>query len=183
MCRLHALEIMIRRRPEDGPRPREDCEMPEQDKPIPPSKVLIVDDQPQMVELLQAYLEDLPQVTVLTAGDGEQALQKVASDQPDLVLLDIMMPRMTGFEVCRRMKADPATRTIPVIMVTALDEMADIERGIDVGSDDYLVKPIKKVELVSRVSTLLRLRHLQNELERTLTYLEELERALGQPNK
>lgn len=157
--------------------------MPEQDKPLPPSKVLVVDDQPQMVELLQAYLEDLPQVTVLTAADGEQALQKVASDRPDLVLLDIMMPRMTGFEVCRRMKADPATRTIPVIMVTALDEMSDIERGIDVGSDDYLVKPIKKVELVSRVSTLLRLRHLQNELERTLTYLEELERALGQPNK
>ncbi len=157
--------------------------MPEQDKPIPPSKVLIVDDNPQMVELLQAYLEDLQQVTVLSAMDGEEALRKVAADRPDLVLLDIMMPRMSGFEVCRRMKADPATRQIPVIMVTALDELADIERGVEVGSDDYLVKPIKRVELVSRVSTLLRLRHLQNELERTLSYLEELERALGQPNK
>ncbi len=157
--------------------------MPEQDKPIPPSKVLIVDDNPQMVELLQAYLEDLPQVTVLAAGDGEEALQKVAAERPDLVLLDIMMPRMSGYEVCRKMKADPATQMIPVIMVTALDELTDIERGVEVGSDDYLVKPIKRVELVSRVSTLLRLRHLQNELERTLTYLEELERALGQPNK
>jgi DNA-binding response OmpR family regulator len=157
--------------------------MPEQDKPIPPSKVLVVDDNPQMVELLEAYLEDLPQVTVLTAADGEEALQKIAANPPDLVLLDIMMPRVSGYEVCRRMKADPATRQIPVIMVTALDELADIERGVEVGSDDYLVKPIKRVELVSRVSTLLRLRHLQNELERTLTYLEELERALGQPNK
>jgi two-component system alkaline phosphatase synthesis response regulator PhoP len=157
--------------------------MPEQDKPIPPSKVLIVDDNPQMIELLQAYLEDLQHVSVLSAADGEEALRKVAADRPDLVLLDIMMPRMSGFEVCRRMKADPATRQIPVIMVTALDELADIERGVEVGSDDYLVKPIKRVELVSRVSTLLRLRHLQNELERTLTYLEELERALGQPNK
>ena len=87
--------------------------MPEQEKPIPISKVLIVDDNPQMVELLQAYLEDLPQVTVLTAGDGEEALQKVAADRPDLVLLDIMMPRMSGYEVCRKMKADPATRPDP----------------------------------------------------------------------
>ncbi len=157
--------------------------MSEQEKPIPSSKVLIVDDNPQMVELLHAYLEDLPQVTIMTAGDGEEALKKVAADRPDLVLLDIMMPRMSGYEVCRKLKADPATKLIPVIMVTALDELADIERGVEVGSDDYLVKPIKRVELVSRVSTLLRLRHLQNELDRTLTYLEELERALGQPNK
>jgi two-component system, OmpR family, alkaline phosphatase synthesis response regulator PhoP len=157
--------------------------MVEQEKAMPLSKVLIVDDNPQMVELLQAYLEDLPQVTVISAGDGEIALQKVATERPDLVLLDIMMPRMSGYEVCRKMKADLTTRLIPVIMVTALDELADIERGVEVGSDDYLVKPIKKVELLSRVSTLLRLRHLQNELDRTLTYLEELERALTQPNK
>ncbi len=158
--------------------------MPEsQDKPIPPSKVLVVDDNPQMVELLEAYLEDLPQVTVLTAGNGEEALEKVAAEMPDLVLLDIMMPRMSGYEVCRRMKSDAATRQIPVIMVTALDELADIERGVEVGSDDFLVKPIKRVELVSRVSTLLRLRHLQNELDRTLAYLEELERALNAPGK
>jgi len=150
-----------------------------QDKSIPPSKVLIVDDNPQMVELLQAYLDQMPQVVTLTAVDGQQALQIVREDPPDLVLLDIMMPRLSGFEVCRRMKADPATRQIPIIMVTALDELADIERGIELGADDYLVKPINRIELVSRVSTLLRLRHLQNELERTLRYIEELERALG----
>ncbi len=155
----------------------------QQDKPIPPSKVLVVDDNPQMVELLQAYLEDLPQITVLTAENGEQALAVVAEQRPDLVLLDIMMPRISGFEVCRRMKNDPATSQIPVVMVTALDEQADIERGVEVGADDYLKKPINRVELTCRVSTLLRLRHLQNELDRTLTYLEELERALGQPNK
>lgn len=150
-----------------------------QEKPIPPSKVLIVDDNPQMVELLQAYLDQMDQVATVTAVDGEQALQLIQEDPPDLVLLDIMMPRLSGFEVCRRMKTDPATRQIPIIMVTALDELADIERGIELGADDYLVKPINRIELVSRVGTLLRLRHLQNELERTLRYIEELERALG----
>lgn len=155
-----------------------------QDKQIPPSKVLIVDDNPQMVELLQVNLEsDLPDVTILTAADGQEALDSIAAQRPDLVLLDIMMPRMSGFEACRRIKADPATRSIPVIMVTALDEQADIERGVEVGADDYLVKPINKTELLSRVKTLLRLRHLQNELERSMLYIEELERALGQPNK
>lgn len=153
-------------------------------KPIPPSKVLVVDDNPQMVELLQANLErDLPQVSVQTAADGQEALDKIAQDRPDLILLDIMMPRISGFEVCRRIKADAATRMIPVIMVTALDEQADIERGVEVGADDYLVKPINKVELISRVTTLLRLRHLQNELERSMMYIEELERALNTPNK
>lgn len=156
----------------------------QQDKPIPPSKVLVVDDNPQMVELLQANLESgLPQVTILTASDGQEALAMVAQHRPDLVLLDIMMPRMSGFEACRHIKADPATRMIPVIMVTALDEQADIERGVEVGADDYLVKPINKVELLSRVKTLLRLRYLQNELERSMTYIEELERALNTPGK
>lgn len=161
-----------------------------QDKPMPSSKVLIVDDNPQMVELLQAYVEDLPGVTIHTAGDGEEALAKVAQICPDLVLLDIMMPRMSGFEVCRRMKADGATRQISVVMVTALDELADIERGVEVGANDYLVKPINRAELVSRVRTLLQLRHLQtqlsekeSELERSLAYIEELERALGSSNK
>jgi len=152
-------------------------------KPIPPSKVLIVDDNPQMVELLAAHVEQLPQVTILTASDGQEALQKVAAEPPDLVLLDIMMPRMSGFEVCRRMKTDPATKQIPIVMVTALDELADIERGVEVGANDFLVKPINPAELRSRVETLLRLRHLQNELERSLAYIEELERALGQSQK
>lgn len=155
-----------------------------QDRPIPPSTVLVVDDNPQMVELLQANLETgLSEVTVVTAADGQEALDKIALRQPDLILLDIMMPRMSGFEACRRIKADPATRTIPVIMVTALDEQTDIERGVEVGADDYLVKPINKVELISRVKTLLRLRYLQNELERSMTYIEELERALNTQGK
>jgi len=144
-----------------------------------PSRILIVDDNPQVVELLQAYLEEVPDITILTAYDGQEALQVIHESKPDLVLLDIMMPRVSGFEVCRRIKQDPETKNIAVIMVTALDELADIERGVDVGADDYLVKPINRIELVSRVRTMLKLRHLQSELERTLAYLEELERTLG----
>lgn len=138
------------------------------------SKVLIVDDNAQNVELLQAYLEDLP-VETLVARDGLEALDVVAQNNPDLILLDIMMPRMSGFEVCRKLKSDPATTDISIIMVTALNEFSDIERGVESGTDDFLTKPVNKLELLTRVKTLLRLRHLKNQLERTLAYLSELE--------
>ena len=102
-------------------------------------------------------------------------MEKVAKVKPDLILLDIMMPRMSGFEVCRRLKADPATRDIPIIMVTALNELGDIERGVESGTDDFLTKPLNKLELVTRVKSLLRVRHLKSELERTLAYLGDME--------
>lgn len=138
------------------------------------SKVLIVDDNVQNVELLQAYLEGLP-VETLVAYDGLEGLDMVRRHNPDLILLDIMMPRMSGFEVCRKLKSDPATTDISIIMVTALNEFSDIERGVESGTDDFLTKPVNKLELLTRVKTLLRLRHLKNQLERTLAYLSELE--------
>jgi len=82
---------------------------------------------------------------------------------------------MSGFEVCRRLKQDPETRGIPIVMVTALNELADVERGVDCGADDFLSKPINKLELITRVKSLLRVRHLKSELERTLSYLAEIE--------
>ncbi|MHC4119622.1 MAG: response regulator [Planctomycetota bacterium] len=137
--------------------------------------VLVVDDNQQNRELLQAYLEDLECETV-PANDGLEALEILAKDPPDLILLDVMMPKMSGFEVCRRIKNDPKTADIPVIMVTALNEFGDIERGIDSGTDDFLSKPVNKLELLTRVKTMLKLKHLTDKLERTLAYLSEIEK-------
>ncbi len=140
------------------------------------SKILIADDNQQNLELLQAYMESTP-YDVRTAADGQQVLDAVAADPPDLILLDIMMPKVSGFEVCRKLKSDPTTHDIPIVMVTALSEMSDIERAVDCGTDDFLTKPVNRLELLTRVRSLLRVRHLQNELERTLAYLAELEQA------
>jgi len=127
--------------------------------------ILIVDDNPQNVELLEAYLDALP-CTVASAADGLEALEQVhQSPQPDLVLLDVMMPRMSGFEVCRKLKSDPTTRDIPVIMVTALNEVGDVERGVESGTDDFLSKPFNKLELLTRVKSLLRMRLLKRKLD------------------
>ncbi|NLF29795.1 MAG: response regulator [Planctomycetes bacterium] len=144
------------------------------------SRVLVVDDNPQNQELLAAYLETMD-VEVRIADDGLTALQQVAADPPDLILLDIMMPRMSGFEVCTKLKSDPATRDIPVIMVTALDSMADIQRAVDCGTDDFLSRPLSRLELVTRVRNLLKVRHLKNELDRTLEYLSEIEKRPTAP--
>jgi CheY-like chemotaxis protein len=144
------------------------------DTHLPTSTILVVDDNAQNVELMQAYLETL-NCTVHVAVDGVDALEKVPKVRPDLILLDIMMPRMSGFEVCRRLKADPKTREIPILMVTALNELGDIERGVESGTDDFLTKPINKLELLARVKSLLRVRHLKSELDRTLAYLSDME--------
>jgi CheY-like chemotaxis protein len=144
------------------------------DTHMPTSCVLVVDDNIQNVELMQAYLETLA-CTVHTAADGMEALAKVPQVKPDLILLDIMMPKMSGFEVCRRLKADPKTRDIPILMVTALNELGDIERGVESGTDDFLTKPINKLELLTRVKSLLRVRHLKSELDRTMAYLSDME--------
>lgn len=144
------------------------------------SKVLIVDDNIQNVELLRAYLEELPIETDI-ATDGIEAMNKVKENQPDLILLDIMMPKLSGFEVCKKLKSDPTTRDIPIIMITALNEISDIERAVECGTDDFLTKPVNKLELLTRVKSLLRLRNLKNELERTLAYLTELEEPHSSP--
>jgi len=137
--------------------------------------ILIVDDNQQNLELLQAYLEDMDCETV-PAHDGLEALKIIGKSAPDLILLDVMMPKISGFEVCRRLKNDPKTGNIPVIMVTALNEFGDIERGIDSGTDDFISKPVNKLELVTRVKTMLKLKHLSDKLERTLAYLSEIEK-------
>ncbi|MGC8551339.1 MAG: response regulator [Phycisphaerae bacterium] len=144
------------------------------DTHLPRSTVLVVDDNPQNVELIQAYLESLNCITEV-ATDGVDALEKVQQVRPDLIVLDVMMPRMSGFEVCRRLKANAELRDIPVLMVTALNELGDIERGVESGTDDFLSKPINKLELITRVKSLLRVRHLKSQLERTLAYLSEME--------
>jgi len=141
---------------------------------LPDSKVLIVDDNPQNVELLTAFLETLP-IQLSTATDGIEALESVAASHPDLILLDIMMPRMSGYQVCRKLKADPATRDIQILMVTALSELGDVEQAAECGTDDFISKPVNKFELLTRVKSLLRVRHLKTELERALSYLNEIE--------
>jgi len=149
----------------------------EGDLDLSASTILIVDDNLQNVELLQAYLEGLSCKTV-TACDGVEAMkffEMSPATMPDLVLLDVMMPRMSGFEVCRKLKDDPVTRSIPVMMVTALNELGDIERGVECGIDDFLTKPVNKLELVTRVRSLLRIRHLKRELDRTMAYLQDIE--------
>ncbi|MSR56559.1 MAG: response regulator [Planctomycetaceae bacterium] len=141
-----------------------------------PSKLLIADDNHQNCELLDAYLSEAG-YTVEMVYDGQQTLDAVQRSQPDLILLDIMMPRMSGYEVCKRLKADPETRNIPILMVTALAEMGDIEKAVSAGADDFLTKPVNKLELTTRVKSLLQIRHLTNERDRLLAYLESVDGA------
>jgi DNA-binding response OmpR family regulator len=139
-------------------------------------RVLIADDNPQGVELLEAYLSS-SNYEIATASDGEETLRKVKQWHPDLILLDIMMPKISGFEVCKRLRSDAATREIAVLMITALDQPSDIERAVEAGTDDFLTKPINKTELLLRVRSLLKSRMNQRELDRALAYIEAVERG------
>ncbi|MEZ5811523.1 MAG: PleD family two-component system response regulator [Rhizobiaceae bacterium] len=127
------------------------------------ARILVVDDIPANVRLLEARLL-AEYFDVVTALDGQEALDICASGQIDVVLLDVMMPGMDGFEVCRRMKGDPAMAHIPVIMVTALDQVADRVRGLEAGADDFLSKPVNDLQLMTRVRSLVRLKMLTDEL-------------------
>ncbi|MDX2114948.1 MAG: response regulator [Planctomycetota bacterium] len=129
------------------------------------ASILVVDDHEQNLELLQAYLEEVG-CRVRTAADGVQALAEVDAEAPDLVILDVMMPRMSGFQVCRHVKADPLTRDIPVVMVTALSDVGDVERAVECGADDFLTKPVHKLELVTRAKSLLRYRLLKKQFDK-----------------
>jgi len=146
------------------------------------SKILIADDNPTNVELLEVYLTDFD-CQIAIAVDGRDTLDKVAEFQPDLILLDVMMPKISGFEVCKRLKGDPATKDIMILMVTALNEPGDIERGVLSGCDDFLSKPINKVELLMRVKKLLEHRHITDELERLRRYIDSMEDSAGPPGK
>lgn len=140
--------------------------------------VLLVDDNPQNLELLLAYMEDLG-CELRSAVDGVEALDEVAKRRPDLILLDVMMPRMSGFQACSRIKRDTGTADIPIVMVTALNEVADVERAVESGADDFITKPVNKVELLTRVRSLLRVSLLQRQLKRTIAEL----RRLNQPGE
>ena len=143
-------------------------------------RVLIADDNEANVELLEAYLGGMDLETMI-AVDGQDTLDKVASFQPDLILLDIMMPKLSGFEVCQRLKGDPATSGIMILMITALNELGDIERAVEAGTDDFLSKPVNKIELVKRVENMLRLRGVSDELERLRRYIEQMEQRSNAP--
>lgn len=135
--------------------------------------ILVVDDHEQNQELLQAYLEDIG-CRVDTAGDGLEALEKIGKEHPDLIILDVMMPRMSGYQLCEKLKADEATREIPVVMVTALSEVGDVERAVESGADDFLTKPVYKLELVTRAKSLLRVRLLRKQLDATLSEMRKM---------
>jgi len=117
---------------------------------------------------MQAYLESLP-CRIVTAADGIEALEKIHDQMPDLILLDVMMPRMSGFELCQKVKDNPDTRDIVVIMVTALHEVGDYERAFESKTDDFLTKPVNKLELLTRVRSLLRVRLLKRRLDEVMS--------------
>ena len=123
------------------------------------NRILIADDNQPNRELLEAYLAGVD-CDVEHAVDGQETLTKAKAFKPDLILLDVMMPKLSGFEVCQKLKADAATRKIMVLMVTALNEAGDIERAVRAGTDDFLSKPVNKLELLSRVKTMFRVMHL-----------------------
>jgi len=138
------------------------------------SKILIADDNAPNVELLEAYLSGVD-CEIAIAVDGRDTLEKVEAFHPDLILLDIMMPKLSGFEVCKKLKDNPQTRSIMILMVTALSEGGDIERAVEAGTDDFLTKPVNKVELLTRVRNMLKLRHVTDEVERLRQYIAQIE--------
>jgi len=132
------------------------------------ARVLVVDDVPPNVKLLEAKLTS-EYFDVLTAFSGPEALDVTSREHPDIILLDVMMPGMDGFEVCRRIKADPATAHIPVVMVTALDQPSDRVTGLEAGADDFLTKPVQDLALFARVRSLVRLKVMMDELRNRKT--------------
>jgi DNA-binding response OmpR family regulator len=136
------------------------------------ARILVVDDVAANVKLLEARLS-AEYFDVVTASNGAEALAIAARAECDIILLDVMMPDMDGFEVCRRLKSNSATHFIPVVMITALDSPADRVRGLDAGADDFLTKPVSDIVLIARVRSLTRLKMMTDELRmRAITSLE-----------
>lgn len=138
---------------------------------FPPARVLVADDNPQGAELIEAYLDGTGW-EVRIVSDGGETMRLVQEWKPDVVLLDVMMPKLSGFEVCKRLKADAASRRLPVLMITALDQASDVERAVEAGTNDFLTKPINKTDLVLRVRALLLSRDQETELEQTTKYVD-----------
>jgi two-component system alkaline phosphatase synthesis response regulator PhoP len=148
--------------------------MPQEKEGAP--RILIAEDDPQSAELLEAYLSG-EDYSVRTAGDGEKVLRLVAEWKPDVILLDVMMPKISGFEVCKRLRANPETAGTVVLMITALDQPSDHERAVEAGTNDFLTKPINKTDLLLRVRAALRSRRHKNPLDQTLDYIQGVEQG------
>jgi len=145
-------------------------------------KVLIVEDNQENTDLLVFFLKPKGyQITAVT--DGIQALEAVKKEKPDIILLDIMLPKMNGFEVCENLKSDKYTKSIPILMITALKELKDKIKALEVGVDDFISKPFENVELLARVKSLLRLKEYHDQLEATNTELEEKNSSLVRMDK
>ncbi|MGH8676726.1 MAG: adenylate/guanylate cyclase domain-containing protein [Burkholderiales bacterium] len=142
-----------------------------------PPRILVVDDSPANVEILQMRLQ-AQGYEIKTAADGEEALIAVREHQPDLILLDVMMPKLDGIEVCRRLRADPAQPFIPIILVTAKADSKDVVAGLEAGGDEYLTKPVDQVALVGRVKSMLRIKALQDTVQAQALQLKESNRTL-----
>lgn len=140
-----------------------------------PARILIADDNPQGVELLEAFLTGTD-YEIRTAADGEETLRVVSDWHPDVILLDIMMPKISGFEVCKRIRANPATSDTVVLMITALDQPSDVDRAVEAGTNDFLTKPINKAELLVRVRSALQARKYKAQLDQALAYIEGVQR-------
>jgi two-component system, OmpR family, alkaline phosphatase synthesis response regulator PhoP len=137
-------------------------------------RILIADDNAANRELLEALLAKID-CDIESAVDGQDTLNKVESFAPDLILLDVMMPKLNGFEVCRKLKSDPIHSKIMILMVTALSELGDIERAVAAGTDDFLSKPVNSHELHRRVINMIKLKGTEDELERLRAYIREME--------
>jgi CheY-like chemotaxis protein len=144
-----------------------------------PKKILVVDDTPLNVKML-ADLLTFKGYQTATAASGAEALAKIEADTPDLVLLDVMMPGMNGYEVCQKIRANPATGMLPVVMVTALDPGQERVKGIEAGADDFLSKPINQPELLARVRSLLRIKELWDTVQSQASQLAEWNKTLEQ---
>ena len=140
-------------------------------------RILIADDNVPNADLLEAHLDGTGYETKVVFN-GEDTLAAARSWQPTLILLDVMMPKMSGFEVCRRLRADAATRDIAVLMVTALDQANDVETAVEAGTDDFLTKPINKTELLLRIRAMLECREKTSDIERALAYVGRVQQGL-----
>ena len=144
-----------------------------------PARILVVDDLPQNVKLL-ADLLGAKGFTVITASSGPEGLLKLEAESPDLVLLDVMMPGMSGYEVCRKIRENPANGILPVVMVTSLDPTQERIRGLEAGADDFLTKPVNQPELLARVRSLVRVKQLYDTVQTQAAELAELNKTLEQ---
>ena len=140
-------------------------------------RILITDDSQLNAELLEAHLEGTGFDTKIVSN-GDDALKAAIEWKPDVILLDVMMPKISGFEVCRRLRANAKTRSIGVLMITALDQPTDVEQGVSSGTDDFITKPINKTELLLRVRAMLESRSHTSEVDRTLSYLGRVQQGV-----